>query len=157
MRKAFSMIELVFVIVIVGILAAIAMPKLSATRDDAILTKAKTTVANVRSALSTQVQKNILNANYDPITDVGGQSGAHDTLIFDYFNGENNESKRVLEYPLRSCKSASSKGCWMRTGNNTYKFYFPNSIGGDVIFKVENGRFVCDYNHNSSGCRLFDK
>ena len=37
MKKAFTMIELIFVIVIIGILAAIAIPKLSATRDDAII------------------------------------------------------------------------------------------------------------------------
>jgi len=34
-RNAFTMIELTFVIVILGILAAIAIPRLSATRDDA--------------------------------------------------------------------------------------------------------------------------
>ena len=35
MKTAFTMIELIFVIVILGILAAVAIPKLIATRDDA--------------------------------------------------------------------------------------------------------------------------
>jgi type II secretory pathway pseudopilin PulG len=34
-KQAFTMIELIFIIIIIGILAAIAIPKLAATRDDA--------------------------------------------------------------------------------------------------------------------------
>ncbi|MFW5607548.1 MAG: prepilin-type N-terminal cleavage/methylation domain-containing protein, partial [Campylobacter hyointestinalis] len=40
MKKGFTMIELVFVIVILGILASLAVPKLAATRDDAEAAKA---------------------------------------------------------------------------------------------------------------------
>lgn len=39
MKKAFTMIELIFVIVVLGILAAIAIPKFTATRDDAQIAK----------------------------------------------------------------------------------------------------------------------
>lgn len=39
-KQAFTMIELIFVIIILGAIAAVAIPKLNATRDDAELVKA---------------------------------------------------------------------------------------------------------------------
>jgi prepilin-type N-terminal cleavage/methylation domain-containing protein len=50
-RSGFTMIELVFVIVILGILASVAIPKLAATRDDANIAKASTEVSAIVSDL----------------------------------------------------------------------------------------------------------
>jgi len=68
MRNAFSMVELVFVIAIIGILSAIAVPKFAATRDDALATRASTTVAALRSAISTERQKRILKGIFASVT-----------------------------------------------------------------------------------------
>jgi len=51
-RSGFTMIELIFVIVILGILASVAIPKIAATRDDAKVSKALTELATLKSDLS---------------------------------------------------------------------------------------------------------
>ena len=49
MKKGFTMIELIFVIVILGILASVAIPRLAGTRTDA---EVATAIANLRTILS---------------------------------------------------------------------------------------------------------
>lgn len=60
MKKGFTLIELVFVIVILGILATVAIPKLVVTRDDAEIARAKAQIAAIRSAIQTSRNAQIL-------------------------------------------------------------------------------------------------
>ncbi len=55
MKKAFTMVELIFVIVIIGILASIAIPKLVATRDDAKVSVLAKAIQTVQSEISSYI------------------------------------------------------------------------------------------------------
>ena len=57
------MIELIFVIVILGILASVAIPRLAATRDDAEISKARSDIASIRSAIVTERQTRLIRGD----------------------------------------------------------------------------------------------
>ncbi|QLI05484.1 putative type II secretion system protein [Candidatus Campylobacter infans] len=80
MRKGFTMIELIFVIVILGVLASVAIPRLAATRDDAEVAKAATNLTTAVSDITayyTAKGKFSSNAksNFDKITNALTKNG----------------------------------------------------------------------------------
>jgi len=134
-KSAFTLVEVVFVVIIIGILAAIAIPRLAATRDDAEITKAKVTVASIRNALSMERQKRILRGNFIAITSVGSGSNVFDKFSDD---GKGNTAD-VLEYPMTS---SSSSGHWSINAGGTEYTFHQNTIT-DPIFVISGGKFVC--------------
>lgn len=112
-KKAFTMIELIFVIVVIGILAAIAVPKLAATRDDAKISKAIATVGALRSAIATQRQKYILDGSFTDINTAAAAVG-------------------LLEYPISSDWSSSGATLtWTAPdGSTTCAFTVNNKLTG---------------------------
>jgi general secretion pathway protein G len=126
MRRGFTMLELVFVIAVIGILAAVAIPKFAMTRSDAVITKAKTTVSAIRAGVAAERQKRILRGDYSDV----------------------NDTTDILQYGMKTC-SGSERGCWVVSGS-TYTFRMP--AGEDVDFKLENNTFKCD-DPSSDGCK----
>ena len=61
MKKAFTMVELVFVIVILGILTMVALPRLVGSKEDAEITRVKAEIAAIRSAIQTYRGANLLS------------------------------------------------------------------------------------------------
>ena len=61
MKKAFTMVELIFVIVVLGILAMVALPRLAGSKKDAEITRAKAEIAAIRSAIQTYRGANLLS------------------------------------------------------------------------------------------------
>ena len=65
MKKGFTMIELIFVIVILGILASVAIPRLAATREDAEISA---TVANLRTLVNDATAYYTVKGTFDSNT-----------------------------------------------------------------------------------------
>ena len=74
MKKAFTMIEIIFVIVVIGILSAIAIPRFGTTRDDAsvsnIILNAKIALLDVSTYYTTLGNSNWINATLGDVTKV---------------------------------------------------------------------------------------
>ncbi len=65
-RKGFTLIELLIVVVIIGILAAIAIPKFSATREKAYFSAMKSDLKNLQSAQEIYYSAPANNYTYAP-------------------------------------------------------------------------------------------
>ena len=152
--KAFTMIELVFVIVVLGILAGIAVPKLAATRDDATIAKMRGDIAAIRSGLSLVRSENMMRGvstwpGLEANPDVAG------TL----FEG-------VLQQPIYPMKAGGRNGWALVTNGsaNATSTYTANVAGKSTTFnyyptsalataKGKNvGSFDCD--HRDDLCQV---
>ncbi len=119
------MIELVFVIVVLGILATIAVPKFAATRTDAQISKGRADISSIRSAIMTERQSRLIKGDSSWIS----QLSKNDTTLF--------TNNKLLLYGVTSGKG---DGHWERTATNKYTFH----VGGKdctFTYNSSNGAF----------------
>lgn len=140
-RTAFTMIELIFVIVVLGILSAIAIPKLGSSVTDAHIAKGRSDVAAIRSAIISERQARLLQGNVSYISQLDDATTATGQTLFDG-NGNN-----MLQYGIIS---ASGDGKWMKTANG-YNFKV-NGVGVAFTYTQATGAFDCD--HSVADCKL---
>jgi len=135
MKNAFTMIELVFVIVVLGILSAIAIPKFAATRTDAQISKGRADVSSIRSAIITERQSRLITGDSKFIA-AGTNEGELD--YGSLFGG-------VLTYGITA---KDSSGHWhSRASSDTESSTVKYKVGDtDVTFTYtrSNGVFTCD-------------
>ncbi|EAK4893675.1 prepilin-type N-terminal cleavage/methylation domain-containing protein [Campylobacter jejuni] len=91
MRKAFTILELVFVIVILGILAAIALPKMSSSKDEAEVSKSLNNLKTLINDISIYTLK---NDHLNSIKTMSNVSGI-ENIDLSNFNGTKEVNFRV--------------------------------------------------------------
>ncbi|CZE49309.1 type II secretion system protein [Campylobacter geochelonis] len=129
LKSAFTMIELVFVIVVLGILAGVAIPKLVVTRDDATVSKLRADIAAIRSGIALQRQQNLMSGNPNWPVLTGGFS-------------------EVLQSPIKF--KGDARNGWKKTSGTADQPTFEVCVAGKctnftyyqkgVVKKGENGK-----------------
>ena len=176
-RSGFSMIELVFVIVILGVLAAVAVPRFVATRTDAQIATARSDLASAQKAIVAKVFADNIDVTQskapDPNKPVAGQSyawGAWGKWIVDISGLDGSRwsadgGKQITQgatvkpedsiQPIGNVKGGKKGGCGAVLGIATTSgmlVFAPNNIGGsNVESNASNFCYGLKKSYESSG------
>jgi len=137
-KNAFTMIELIFVIVVLGILAAVALPKFASTKRQADIASGRADVATVRSAIVNERQTQIVKGKNSWIPKLSDNSTS-------LFTGDGD--RRLLMYAI---KAGSSTDGW--TVDNTFLVYQygVNGTKTQFTYNPDNGTFTCSTTSQSA-------
>lgn len=139
-RSGFTIIELIFVIVVLGILSAIALPKFIGSQKNAVIARGKSDVSAIRAAIMNERQKRLVLGQVGFITKLDG-GAAEDTAEETIFDNNGSASNGLLTYGITT---SDSSGHWMKTGNNEYTYKISDDTSCTFKYTPANGKFVLD-------------
>lgn len=144
------MIELVFVIVVIGILATIAIPRLAATRNDAQIAKGRSDIAAIRAAIVSERQSRLLQGDSTYINKLHDGTAGNKTTLFDT-NDTGPTGATLLQYGITT--QNESDGHWDDTVaqvNGRWIYVF-RVLRTDINFVYNRTRGTFDCNRTAAG------
>ncbi|MDD5158013.1 type II secretion system protein [Sulfurimonas sp.] len=127
--NAFTMIELIFVIVVLGILSAIALPKFAGTRVLADIGKGRADVATIRTAIINERQSRLL---------LGDNSFIPVLSSAKLFDG--NGTSQLLKYGMTD---STTSGNWHKVDDTTYEYRVGDNSVNTFTYTPADGKFMC--------------
>lgn len=138
MKHGFTIIELIFVIVVLGILSAVAIPKFKSTRIMADISKGRSDVQAIRSSILNERQSNLIKGINTFIPKLSDGSG---TL----FTGDGD--RKLLLYGI---VPGTTSGKWSSKIGDQEQYNF--KVDTDNItftYDSDKGTFTCDRSNDT--------
>jgi len=129
MKKGFTLIELIFVIVVLGILASIAIPRFGSTANDANIAKGRSDVSSIRAGIINERQGRLLRGEVSYAATLDSAATTAGESLFG----------TVLTTPIIS---ADQDGHWMKSATG-YIFKVDNTAV-NFTYTSADGNFTCD-------------
>jgi len=143
MKKSFSLLEVIFVTVLISIISVIAFPKLFLSITNASYVKIQSDIALIRSAIVQNRNENIISGKgeaYVPYLDSANLNAQGESLFLGF------ENNTLLKYPiLATSLEKKSAGGWLKTSNFHYEVYISGLESIEFTYDPEIGTFDCDY------------
>lgn len=128
-RSGFTMIELMFVIVVLGILASIAIPRIGSSITDAQVARGTADVSAIRAAIIAERQRRLLTGNSTYIPNINPT-----------FTASVDGTRNLLTYPL---KTGNASGEWSNGGDGVTFTYNIEGAPTAFTYNPANGQFTC--------------
>ena len=143
MKKAFTLIELIFVIVIIGVLASFAIPKFKNLTTHAKSSGIKSVVTSVQSSIDNIHGKWIINDSYSWECNGSELNSDGYPEKLDSGSDESNLFKCVLKVPIPACSDGKTNGCWKEEEDKKYSYYYSPSRVLKIEYNTTNGTLEC--------------
>lgn len=132
MKKAFTLLEIIVVIIIVSFLSAFIISKVQSSFDLTIETKIKSDLALIRNSITKLKTKNILLNDKTLISLDNEEINKENSRLFD----------KILDFPLLSTtKEIKEFGKWIKVSSNKYMVFSNDNKSLEFIF--EDNSFNC--------------